>query len=102
MRFGVTQSFFRYLFNGDFVDRGSFSTEVIFTLFGFRLLYPEHFFVSVVPVPSRLSSLLASPRFHRMVGFCSLRLACREKLTRKVADVARQPRDHQHEQDVRL
>ncbi|GBP17933.1 hypothetical protein EVAR_7926_1 [Eumeta japonica] len=35
-----------YLFNGDFVDRGSFSVECIFTLFSFKLLYPEHFYMS--------------------------------------------------------
>jgi len=35
-----------YLFNGDFVDRGSFSVECIFVLFGFKLLYPDSFFMS--------------------------------------------------------
>jgi serine/threonine-protein phosphatase 5 len=35
-----------YLFNGDFVDRGSFSTEVVITFLAFKLLYPNHFFMS--------------------------------------------------------
>uniref|UniRef100_A0A1I8GKX5 protein-serine/threonine phosphatase n=2 Tax=Macrostomum lignano TaxID=282301 RepID=A0A1I8GKX5_9PLAT len=35
-----------YLFNGDFVDRGSFSVECIFTLFSLKLLYPKSFFLA--------------------------------------------------------
>jgi serine/threonine-protein phosphatase 5 len=36
----------QYLFNGDFVDRGSFSCEVIITFLAFKVLYPNHFFMS--------------------------------------------------------
>lgn len=34
------------IFNGDFVDRGSFSTEVILTLLAFKYLYPQHVFLN--------------------------------------------------------
>jgi serine/threonine-protein phosphatase 5 len=35
-----------YLFNGDFIDRGSFSVEVILCLLSWKVLYPNHFFMS--------------------------------------------------------
>jgi serine/threonine-protein phosphatase 5 len=35
-----------YLFNGDFIDRGSFSVEVILTLLSWKVCYPQHFFMT--------------------------------------------------------
>ena len=35
----------QYLFNGDYVDRGPWSVEVIFLLLSQKLLHPEHFFL---------------------------------------------------------
>lgn len=36
----------KYLFNGDFVDRGLYGTEVVMTILFFRLLYPEAVFLN--------------------------------------------------------
>lgn len=35
-----------YLFNGDFIDRGSFSVEVIVTLLAWKALLPNHMFMA--------------------------------------------------------
>lgn len=35
-----------YLFNGDFIDRGSFSVEVIVCMMAWKVCYPKHFFMS--------------------------------------------------------
>ena len=35
-----------YLFNGDFVDRGSWSTEIALTLYAYKWLYPTRFWLN--------------------------------------------------------
>ncbi len=35
-----------YLFNGDFVDRGSWSTEIAFLLYAYKWLHPKAFFLN--------------------------------------------------------
>ncbi|GAB5367898.1 hypothetical protein AAMO2058_001271500 [Amorphochlora amoebiformis] len=43
---GLPSSRNLYLFNGDFVDRGKHSCEVVFTLLAFKILYPSAVFLN--------------------------------------------------------
>ncbi|KAI5953208.1 PPT1 [Candida jiufengensis] len=45
-KFGKVSENHMYLFNGDFVDRGSWSTEVILYLYILKILYPKRLFLN--------------------------------------------------------
>lgn len=62
-----------YLFNGDFVDRGSWSTEVALTLYAYKWLYPKSFFLN--------RGNHETDDMNRMYGFEG---ECRAKYTERV------------------
>ena len=43
---GFPSSQHHYLFNGDFVDRGSWSTEIALLLYAYKWLYPDSFYLN--------------------------------------------------------
>jgi serine/threonine-protein phosphatase 5 len=62
-----------FLFNGDFVDRGSWSTEIALTLYAYKWLYPDRFFLN--------RGNHETDDMNRMYGFEG---ECRAKYTERV------------------
>lgn len=70
---GYPSSTHGYLFNGDFVDRGSWSTEVALTLYAYKWLYPKTFLLN--------RGNHETDDMNRMYGFEG---ECRHKYTERV------------------
>ncbi|KAF2016615.1 MgPPT1, serine threonine phosphatase 2A catalytic sub-unit like protein [Aaosphaeria arxii CBS 175.79] len=62
-----------FLFNGDFVDRGSWSTEIALLLYAYKMLYPNKFFLN--------RGNHETDDMNRMYGFEG---ECRAKYTERV------------------
>ena len=67
------------------MDRGSFSVEVILTLFGFKVLYPNHFYMSRGGCGHFPSAELMSVKRESFCHFLITSVLCREVIRFRVS-----------------